>query len=94
MTKQTTTVPAKWATYEREDLCTAQQMVDAGFTIEYSQADYIHKRFEVPHDGITFKKDNLIVWKVIDWITAKVVDGYYTKHKHYDRLEMILNEYK
>ncbi len=87
---KTIIIPAIWLTYGREDLSQAQKMIDNGFEVEFSRGDIYNKRFELPHDNISFIKGNLVIWKVRDWITADLIDGHYTNHKHHESLDKVL----
>ena len=67
-------------------------MVENGFTPIFNWRDKMHGRttFEnIPHEAVSFNKENLHVWKVYDyqenditfnWMTAKLVDNHYTNH--------------
>lgn len=91
--KRTRTIPAIWSTYGREDLSQAQKMIDAGFEVEYDVKDYRANRFDLPHEGISFVLGKINVWKVSDWITADLIDGFYTNHKHFNSLDEVLENH-
>lgn len=90
---KTTIIPAIWLTYGREDLSQAQKMIDNGFEVEFSHGDICNKRFDLPHDNISFVKGNLVLWKVRDWITADLIDGFYCNHKHFESIEKFIEFY-
>lgn len=97
--------PTKWEECQREDLNMIPKMIANGFTPEFSHKDRKAERLipeNCPCDAVTFFKGDLHVWNCIhkkgnieyEWMTANLVDGYYTNHKPVKSLEILLKKLK
>lgn len=87
----------KWLTMARIDLNCIPKMVELGYDV---QMNYNDKQFgrttvdNVPMYSVSFRKDNYVIWKIIDYKTGDtlfrssyVVDGHYTNHKTYENID-------
>jgi len=82
---------------KREDLLNFELMISLGFSPQYSHADIMHKR-EIPHDTVSYRKDNLYVWRIFtnngnQWTSANLNDGrHFCNHKQYKTLNNFLKD--
>lgn len=80
----------------RNDIQGIPFMKKNGYKPVYSSADMVNNRTETPHDAISFVNGNFWVWKIgtstskgiiMQWQTARLIDGYYRYHHKVDTLE-------
>jgi len=93
----------KWLTKARIDLNCIPKMVELGFDVEMDYNDKRHDRTtvdNVPMNPVSFKKDNFVIWKAVDFHTndiifrtAYLVDGHYTGHKSYNDIDDVFADY-
>lgn len=99
-----------WLDFVREDLRGIPFMESHGFTVEFSSKDKLYERTTpkfVPHDPVSFKRENIYVWKNYKWIThddpnksgfylywvvAELINNHFCHHKQFDTLIDIINE--
>jgi len=89
-----------WEDCQREDLNSIPEMIKHGFEPIFSACDIRAERTMPeypPFDAVSFSKGNFRAWSIIDrgtrssaWMTAILVDGYYTGHKGIKSLKELL----
>lgn len=78
---------------KREDLKMAEYAKSKGWTIEFHEQDILYGRFDPPHFGLSFRRDNIHVCAVRDgWRVADIINGYYSNHRTYQSLKEALDE--
>lgn len=93
----------KWEDCPREDLNMIPQMIAKGYTPEFKQSDKQYERItpeNVPHNAVSFVKDNLHLWKGYSWKTgtsywiyAELIKGSFENHKDISTLNEFLSKY-
>ncbi|MBN1117780.1 MAG: hypothetical protein JXA77_11280 [Bacteroidales bacterium] len=88
-----------WTDCQRDDLNNIPLAIEKGWSPDFNYKDKMHHRTtpeNVPHDCVSFKKDNKSAWKIYtktsesyfpQWRVADLIDGYYRNHRTYDTLE-------
>jgi len=96
-----------WENLQREDLNVIPMMTQKGFTPQFSHNDKKFNRTSpenVPHDTVSFHKDNVHIWKVYDktsgeigqpghmtygWIRAELANGSFINHEPIEDLKTL-----
>lgn len=78
----------QWSDFTRNDLNIIPIMLKNGWEVIFNEKDILCNRTtieNVPHNGVSFKKDNIHVWEIRNgWRVAKLANGYFTDHKTID----------